>query len=158
MHPNVYTVLHDNNIPHQEIRHDSFSTPINSPVDFANAVNYELSRITKSVFLRSKQKDKYIMAVCSMGKKIDFARLAALAGVTKLEVAEKQELADKIGYPVNGVCSIGISPDIPIFIDKALTSFPTILIGSGEAAVEIELSPAALVTLSKATVDQIILE
>lgn len=157
MHSNVYTVLHNNHIPHQEIRHDSFSVPINSPADFANALNYELSRITKSVFLRSKQKDKYIMAVCPMGKKLDFAHLAVLAGVARLEVAEKQELADKIGYPVNGVCPIGISPDIRIFIDETLTSFPTILVGSGEAAIEIELSPAALITLSKATVDQITL-
>ena len=157
MHPQVYKVLHDNDITFREVRHDSFSFPIKSPVDFANALNYKLDRITKSVFLRSKQKDKYIMAVCSMSKKLDFAQLAILAGVAKLEVAEKQELADKVGYPVNGVCSIGLSPDIQVFIDGSLTEFQTILIGSGEAAVEIELSPADLVTISKAGLNNITL-
>ena len=157
MHPQVYKVLQDNGIIYREVRHDSFSLPIKSPVDFANALNYELDRITKSVFLRSKQKDKYIMAVCSMSKKLDFAHLAILAGVTKLEVAEKQELADKVGYPINGVCSIGLSHDIQVFIDELLVEFPTVLVGSGEAAVEIELSPVDLTTISKASLTNITL-
>ena len=150
MHPKVSKVLIENRITYREVRHDSFSFPITSPMDFANALGYSLDRITKSVFLRSKSKDKYVMAVCSMSRKLNFAQLATLAGVAKLEVAEKQELADKVGYPINGVCPIGLSPGIQVFIDDALLAHPTVLIGSGEAAVEVELSPADLVTVSEA--------
>ncbi|MDB5156757.1 MAG: hypothetical protein JWR50_1464 [Mucilaginibacter sp.] len=120
MHPKVSKVLIENGITYREVRHDSFSFAITSPMDFANALGYSLDRITKSVFLRSKLKDKYVMAVCSMSRKLNFAQLATLAGVAKLEVAEKQELADKVGYPINGVCSIGLSPEIQVFIDVAL--------------------------------------
>jgi len=155
MHPKVSKVLIENGITYREVRHDSFSFSITSPMDFANALGYSLDRITKSVFLRSKSKDKYVMAVCSMSQKLNFAQLATLAGVAKLEVAEKQELAEKVGYPINGVCPIGLSPGIPVFIDDALLAFPTVLVGSGEAAVEIELSPADLVEISKATLANI---
>ncbi|TSJ43398.1 YbaK/EbsC family protein [Mucilaginibacter corticis] len=151
MHANVSKVLNENGITFREIRHDSFSFAITSPMDFANALGYSLDRITKSVFLRSKSRDKYVMAVCSMSRKLNFAELATLAGAAKLEVAEKQELAELVGYPVNGVCSIGLSPAIQVFVDEALLTFPTILVGSGEAAVEIELSPADLAEISKAT-------
>ena len=95
------------------------------------------------------------MAVCSMSKKLNFIRLAELAGVTKLEVAEKQELANIISYPINGVCPIGIPPDVAVFIDDILMTFPTVLVGSGEAAVEIELSPVDLAEISKATLAHI---
>src|SRR4051812_48064290 len=122
MHPNVQKVLIDNNIPHLEIRHDSFNFPINSPMDFALALNYDLRRITKSVFLRSKSKGKYIMAVCSIDKKLNLPQLALLAQVNKLEVADKQDLASMVGYPPNGVCCIGIPVSIETFIDKSLNA------------------------------------
>ena len=157
MHPKVLTVLKQASITYQEIRHDSFNVSITSPIDFANALNYSLDRITKSIFLRSKSKDKYIMAVCSISKKLNFDKLSKLAKVTKLEVADKQELANKVGYPTNGVCCIGVPLDMEVFIDDSLLTFQTVLIGSGEAAVEIELSPTDLTAISKATLANITL-
>ncbi|WP_158798910.1 aminoacyl-tRNA deacylase [Pedobacter sp. L105] len=155
MHDQIKERLTSQHINYKEIRHDSFATPIRSPFDFAKALDYEPERITKSVFLRSKIKDKYIMAVCSCGKKLNLPKLALLAGVNKLEVADQQELTDLVGYPVHGVSSIGLSSDIEAFMDKALLDFTTVLAGSGETAVEIELSPKNLAELSNATLDDI---
>lgn len=157
MHPNVNKVLIDSNIPHREIRHDSFNFPINSPKDFALALKYDLNRITKSVFLRSKSKEKYIMAVCSINEKLNLPQLALLAHVNKLEVADKQELAGMIGYPPNGVCCIGIPANIETYIEKSLNTLPSILIGSGEPGIEIEISPANLAIASNASLENIIL-
>jgi Cys-tRNA(Pro)/Cys-tRNA(Cys) deacylase len=157
MNPKVHKVLIDHNISHREIRHDSFSFPINSPIDFATALGYDLNRITKSVFLRSKSEDKYIMAVCSIDKKLNLSQLALLAKTNKLTVADKQDLANIVGYPPNGVCSIGIPTSIAIFIDKSLQNLPSVLIGSGEAGVEIEIVPADLIISSNASFENIIL-
>lgn len=157
MHPKVHKVLIDKNIPYLEIRHDSFNSPINSPMDFALALKYNLNRITKSVFLRSKSKEKYIMAVCSIDKKLNLPKLATLAQVNKLEVADKHDLATIVGYPPSGVCCIGIPANIETFIDESLNALPSILIGSGEPGVEIEISPANLTRSSNATFDNIIL-
>jgi Cys-tRNA(Pro)/Cys-tRNA(Cys) deacylase len=157
MHPNVQKILDAGHVTYRAVRHDSFSVPINSPLDFAQALNYDLERITKSVFLRSKTKDQYMMAVCSINKKLNLPELALLSNSGKLEVADKQELADLVGYPINGVCAIGLSPDITVFMDNVLLSFPTVLIGSGEAAVEIELAPAELLKASNALLHQIVL-
>ncbi|HTH83433.1 MAG TPA: YbaK/EbsC family protein [Mucilaginibacter sp.] len=157
MHPKVKKVLEDEHITYREVRHDSFSSPINSPIDFAAALNYDLERITKSVFLRSKSKDQYIMAVCSINKKLNLPEVALLSNSGKLEVADKQELTDLVGYPINGVCAIGLDPGIAVFMDNVLLSFPTVLIGSGEAAVEIELAPADLLSASNAALHRIVL-
>jgi Cys-tRNA(Pro)/Cys-tRNA(Cys) deacylase len=157
MHPKVYKALNNDLIPYREIRHDSFSFPIISPFDFAKALGYEISRITKSVFLRSKLKDKYIMAVCSIDKKLNLNQLSLLSNTNKLEVADKQELETITDYPPNGVCSIGLAANISVFIDHSLDAFPSILIGSGEPGVEIELSPTDLVKISKANFEDIII-
>jgi Cys-tRNA(Pro)/Cys-tRNA(Cys) deacylase len=157
MHPNVQKVLDESRIAYSEVRHDSFNAPINSPLDFARVLNYDLERITKSVFLRTKTKEQYVMAVCSINQKLNLPELALLLNSGKLEVADKQELADQVGYPPNGVCAIGLNPDIAVFMDDVLLSFPTVLIGSGEAAVEIELAPADLLKASHARLHRIIL-
>jgi Cys-tRNA(Pro)/Cys-tRNA(Cys) deacylase len=157
MHTKVHTILTNQAIGYTEIKHASFNTPINSPVDFAAAMGYDLERITKSVFLRSKTRDKFIMAVCSASKKLNFPKLAELAGVNKFEVADKQDLADLIGYPVYSVSPIGLSPEIAIYMDDSLMHLPTILVGSGEIAVEIEIKPADLQEIVKATLNSITL-
>ena len=61
MHPNILKVLTGQNITYREVRHDAFDMPIHSPFDFAAALNYVPERITKSVFLSSKIKDKYVI-------------------------------------------------------------------------------------------------
>lgn len=157
MHTKIKTILQENQTVYQEVRHDAFNVTIKSPYDFAQALNYEADRITKSVFLRSKSRDSYIMAVGSCSKKFDLPKLCLLAGINKLEVADKEELDRLVGYPVYGVSSIGLSPDIQVFMDEALLNFKTVLAGSGETAVEIELSPADLSTLSNAVVTGITL-
>ncbi len=150
MHQNVQKVLFDNNIAYREIRHDSFDIAITSPMNFAQAVGYELSRITKSVFLKSKSGEKYVMAVCSIDKKLNFLQLAYLSNTNKLEVASKQELAGIIGYESYGVGAIGIPAKVQVIMDKSLLDYPSILIGSGEAAVEIEINPNDLLRCSNA--------
>lgn len=155
MHQKIKDQLDQKQITYQEVKHASFEKPINSPLDFAEALGYEIGRITKSVFLRAKTRDKYIMAVCSCHKKLNLPQLAQLAKVNKLEVADKSELAEMIGYPTTGVCAIALPSEIEVFMDAELLNYPTILVGSGEVAVEIELNPADLLSLSKANLTDI---
>ncbi|RZJ78219.1 MAG: hypothetical protein EOO47_14515 [Flavobacterium sp.] len=155
MHPKIKDKLTEAQLIYQEIKHATFDKPINSPLDFAHALGYEIGRITKSVFLRAKTKDKYIMAVCSCHKKLDFPKLAQLAKVNKLEVADKIELAEMIGYPPTGVCAIGLTANIEVFIDAELLDHQTILVGSGEVAIEIELHPQDLLLITNAKTDEI---
>ncbi|GGI25700.1 aminoacyl-tRNA deacylase [Pedobacter mendelii] len=155
MHSKILSALEENNIHYKEIEHSSFLAPINSPIDFAGALGLDLERISKSVFLRSKKRDKYIIAVCSCNKKLDLKKIAALADVNKIEVADRQELESMIGYPPTGVSAIGLNPSITVFIDNALLNLETIFIGSGEIAKELELSPKDLVKLSNGKLSNI---
>jgi Cys-tRNA(Pro)/Cys-tRNA(Cys) deacylase len=150
MHPNVHAALESGKISYINHLHTSYNTPINSPADFALALGYDIGRITKSVFVRSTDKEKYAMAVCSIDKKLNFQILARQLACNKVEVAGKDELQQLVGYPQTGVSPLGLI-NIPVYLDEGLLCFKTILIGAGIAGEEIELSPRDLLQACGAT-------
>lgn len=124
---------------------------IRTPQDFAFALNYELARITKTLLLRASDKDAFLVAFLSCNKRLNMKRLAERVEAEQLRMADEQELNRMLGYPRHGVSPIGAT-GMRVVMDEDLTAFPTILIGAGEVAVEIEISPQALRDITRAEV------
>jgi Cys-tRNA(Pro)/Cys-tRNA(Cys) deacylase len=158
LHPRVTKILATSDVTYKVHRHADYPQPITNPQDFADALGYPLERITKTVFLRSQDAALQLLAVCPIGRKLDLKGLALTMGCKRLEMAGRAELDATLGYPPNGVSPIGAG-DLPVVLDAGLLegegAFPTILIGAGEAGVEIEIAPTALQQLTKATVQKI---
>lgn len=89
------------------------------------------------------------MLVASMGTKLDFSVIARELESKRIEVAPPSELLALTGYPQNGVSPLGIE-DLPVFIEEGLFAFDTILVGAGEAGIEIEIDPKALLAITRA--------
>ena len=149
MHAKVEEALRANSVEYRVHRHDAFSAPIHSPADFAAALGYDLGRITKTLLVRSMAGDMHALVVAPMGKKIDFRGVAGLLAVKRIEVASGADLISLTGYPEKGVSPLGVT-NLRIFMDQGLFDFPTILIGAGEAGVEIEIRPADLAGITGA--------
>lgn len=135
--------------------HSEYPAEIRSPYDFAAALGYPIQRITKTVFLRSRDGQAYVAAVCSADRRLNFASVANAIGAKHVAVASPEDLQVKTGYPTNGVSPLGLSQGIPVIMDSLLFDYETILIGGGAAAIEIEVAPADLARISAATVDSI---
>lgn len=151
MHPKVGSVLDASSIEYRIWKHADLPVPIRNPQDFANALNYPLARITKSVLFRAEPQKIYTLVVCSIDRKIDLTQLAAIMHAKRMQVANADELERFTNYPPRGVSPLGIET-LPIYLDKNVLSFPTILIGGGEAGVEVELNPSDLQYLTTAIV------
>jgi len=154
MHNSVIKILQKSGSEYREIFHRDFNTLINSPIDLANAMEYELSRITKTLLLKDKKSERFMITVCSINKILDLNAIAIIAEVKKLTFANSIELFNITKFKRNSVSPLG-KFELPIYIDKNLEQFETILIGSGEIGTEIEISPLALIRISKATVKAI---
>ena len=52
-----------------------------------------------------------------------------------------EEVLEKIGHPVGGVCTFGISREIPVYLDESLKRFKTVFpaVGSPSSAIELDL-------------------
>jgi Cys-tRNA(Pro)/Cys-tRNA(Cys) deacylase len=151
MHPRVASVLRTHSIQFQIHRHSTFAAEIRSPEAFANALGYELRRITKSLFVRCKAGSVRAMIVCPVNKRVDLAAVATNLQCKKVEMAAHSELEDEVGYPPTGVSPLGLD-GTPVFMDASLFDCPTILIGSGEKGVELELSPSDLREITGASI------
>ena len=60
---------------------------------------------------------------------------------TKARMLSAEEVQEKIGHPVGGVCPFGIDPSIPVFLDVSLKRFETVFpaVGSQNSAIELDL-------------------
>lgn len=126
-------------------RHSDFEKTIKSPYDFAKCLNYDIDRITKTLFLKSG-KSNYLCVVCPVLAKVDFKVISEKLNLSRLQVASQSELADILNYPPMGVSPFGAP--CPVLVEEALLTHQTILVGGGETGVEIELSPDNLVSIT----------
>ncbi len=155
LHKNVQAALNGLQTDYKIHDHSEFSPEIKSPQDFAAALGYPIQRITKTLFLRSQDRQVYAAAVCSIDRRLSFKSTASAIGVNRIEVASAEDLRARTGYPRNGVSPLGLTKNITVVADRLLFDYPTILIGGGATAIEIELSPSDLISISGATLESI---
>ncbi|HEY6795834.1 MAG TPA: YbaK/EbsC family protein [Kineosporiaceae bacterium] len=155
LHPRVKEVIATASIHVTVHDHAALPSEIKNPRDFAAALGYPISRITKTLFLKSRSDEVFAVAVCSMDRRLDFNLAAQAAGVRRLETASTDELSRETDYPRNGVSPLGLPDGVIVLVDKGLFDHPTVLIGGGAMGVEVELTPSDLVRLSTATVTAI---
>ena len=152
LHPNIHAALSELRAGYKIYDHREFSVEIKAPDDFAAALGYPIQRIAKTLFLCSKDRPTYAAVVCSIDRRLDFKVIADVLGVSHVAIASAEELLAKTGYPKNGVSPLGLTRDIAVVVDHSLLGYPTVLIGGGAAAIEIELSPSDVVSISRAVV------
>ena len=70
----------------------------------------------------------------------------------KLSFASGEETAALTGMTMGGVTVFGLPPDLPIFVDSAVVSAPTVVIGGGSRFVKVRLAPETLRRIPNARV------
>ena len=76
----------------------------------------------------------------------------ALLDNVKLSFATGDETAALTGMMMGGVTVFGLPPDMPIFIDSAVLSARSVVIGGGSRSMKIRLAPDALARIPNARV------
>ncbi|MGE8000944.1 YbaK/EbsC family protein [Lysinibacillus sp. NPDC093190] len=105
----------------------------------AQALGCEPERIAKSLsFLVN---DGAILIVAAGDAKVDNAKFKAAFG-TKAKMLGKDEVLEKIGHEVGGVCPFGVNEGVAIYLDASLKRFTTVFpaCGSSNSAIELTIS------------------
>ncbi|MFE3575119.1 YbaK/EbsC family protein [Lysinibacillus sp. NPDC059133] len=105
----------------------------------AQALGCEPERIAKSLsFLVN---DGAILIVATGDAKVDNAKFKAAFG-TKAKMLGKDEVLEKIGHDVGGVCPFGVNEGVAIYLDESLKRFTTVFpaCGSSNSAIELTIS------------------
>ena len=107
----------------------------------AQALGCEPSRIAKTLSFAIK--DKAILIVMAGDCKIDNAKYKTLFHV-KAKMLTAEEVTDRIGHAIGGVCPFGVPEDVEIFLDESLKSFQSVYPACGSSNSAIEVTPEEL--------------
>ena len=89
----------------------------------------KMGEIAKS--LSFKLKDRTILIVVAGDKKIDNAKYKAFFN-EKAQMLKYDEVEEKIGHKVGGVCPFGVNSDVDIYLDVSLKAYNYVYPACGE--------------------------
>ncbi len=107
----------------------------------AEAAGCEPARIAKTLsFLAGEDT---ILLVAAGDAKVDNGAYKHHFG-TKARMVPREEVRERIGHDVGGVCPFGVNPDVKVYLDQSLRRFTTVFPACGSSNSAIELTIAEL--------------
>lgn len=107
----------------------------------AKALNTEGCRIAKT--LSFSVNDSSILIVTAGDAKIDNKKYKNFFGA-KAKMLSFEEVEEKIGHAVGGVCPFAINDGVKVYLDDSLKRFETVFPACGSSNSAIELTPEEL--------------
>lgn len=112
----------------------------------AEALECEAARIAKT--LSFSVNGEPILIVAAGDARIDNAKYKARFG-TKAKMLSPEEVTERIGHAVGGVCPFAVNAGVTVYLDESLKRFETVFPACGSANSAIELSIADLEQYAK---------
>lgn len=107
----------------------------------AQALNTEGCRIAKT--LSFSVNDSPILIVTAGDAKIDNKKYKTFFGA-KAKMLSFEEVEEKIGHAVGGVCPFAINEGVKVYLDECIKRFETVFPACGSSNSAIELTPEEL--------------
>jgi prolyl-tRNA editing enzyme YbaK/EbsC (Cys-tRNA(Pro) deacylase) len=93
--------------------------------------------------------EEVILIVMSGSARIDNQKYRGQFG-QKARMLNAEDMVEKTGHPVGGVCPFGLPQPLRVFADISLQQFPVIIPAAGGVQCALKLSPQRLVDLAQA--------
>ena len=101
----------------------------------------------------------YVACLVTAESRLDVNRkLATLLGTKKLSFATAEETAELTGMLIGGVTLPALPPTIPLLIDTKVMALDYAILGGGNRSSKIRVSPAELLKLPEARVEEVATE
>jgi prolyl-tRNA editing enzyme YbaK/EbsC (Cys-tRNA(Pro) deacylase) len=111
--------------------------------DAARAVGCQVDQIVKSlVFLADTDP---VLVLTSGGNRVDVVKVGRQQGAAAVRKADAAEVRAATGYAIGGTPPFGHARDLPVLIDRHLTTFPVVWAAAGTPRHVFPIAPADLV-------------
>jgi prolyl-tRNA editing enzyme YbaK/EbsC (Cys-tRNA(Pro) deacylase) len=122
--------------------------------DFCARYGYEPAQSGNCIVVVSKRGERrHAACVVPATRRLDVnGTVRRLLGVSKASFAPAEETVALTGMQPDGVTPFGLPPGVPVYVDAALMACDRIVVGGGDRASKVVVTPAAFDRLPGATV------
>jgi prolyl-tRNA editing enzyme YbaK/EbsC (Cys-tRNA(Pro) deacylase) len=113
----------------------------------AQFLGCELGQIANSLVFRAKPSDAAILVMSSGARRVDMARLAAVAG-EEIVKADADFVRAATGLAIGGVAPVGHTGTLRTFVERSLAEWPEIWAAAGHPSTVFRLTYAELVRIT----------
>jgi prolyl-tRNA editing enzyme YbaK/EbsC (Cys-tRNA(Pro) deacylase) len=110
--------------------------------------------LLKCLLLIDKQHRPLIVMITG-DKRIDFAKLEMLSGLSKLRLARKEEMDEILGKEQGEVAPIGLPEIIPVFIDEKVMSQEFVMGSAGSKFAGLKIIPMDILKCTNARTEDV---
>jgi Cys-tRNA(Pro)/Cys-tRNA(Cys) deacylase len=104
----------------------------------------ELGQLLRTIVVR-RGADDYVFVLVPGGRAIDWAKLRAHLGVSRLSLPDADEARAATGYERGAITPFGATRQWPVIADPSVPSLETVAIGGGGHGINLHLAGADLV-------------
>lgn len=140
--PPVSRILTGMQIPHRVFTHPG---KISSLEQAAAERGQQPDQVVRSILFRLGAED-YLMVLMPGPRQVSWHALRRYLGLSRLTMADPDEVLGVTGYPIGAVAPLGLPPGMRILVDRRLLAQEEISLGSGVVGTAIILRSADLLS------------
>jgi len=122
-----------------------------SAEESASLQGIELGQLLRTIVIR-RGADDYVFVLVPGGRQIDWSKLRAHLGVSRLSLPDAEEAKAATGYERGAITPFGSSNAWPVIADALITLLDRVAIGGGGHGINLHLAGAELATFLDADV------
>ena len=122
-------------------------------LEAAEALGVDPARVFKTLLVDDGS--NLAVGIVGVAAHLDLKAMATALGVKKVTMAQPATAERVTGYVVGGISPIGQKRQLPTILDTSAMAYETVLVSGGRRGFDVELAPADLVTLTRATIAEI---
>lgn len=124
---------------------------VDSIEEASKARNVPVAAIAKTLAVR-RSDDDVVLVLVGGDRALDWKKLRALLGVSRIALVETGDLESRTGYPRGAVTPFGNPRSLPVVVDAHLADLDEVSVGGGAFGTAIHLAGGDLVAATGATV------
>ena len=123
----------------------------NSAEESAALQGIEVGQLLRTIVVR-RGADDYVFVLVPGGRQIDWPRLRAHLGVSRLSLPDRDEAREATGYERGAITPFASATTWPVVADAIVPTLRLVAIGAGARGVNVHLDPADLIRVLDADV------
>lgn len=149
------TALSDAGVEHRVHTYDHDPAAASFGTEAAEALGVDPRRVFKTLLADVDPPvagARLVVGIVPVAGQLDLKALAAAIGAKRAAMADRPDAERATGYVVGGISPVGQRRPHPTVVDASAFEHQTVFVSGGRRGLELELSPAALVAATHATV------